>query len=400
MISDLASWIQTHYGQEVMRPGIERMREVLKPLLPSLTQKRIVTIAGTNGKGETTLRLSELLNKTSHCAWTSPHIQRLTERFHSENGEINSQELKKIVQLCHEQVQKKDVQLSFYEFLFFVFCTWAVERKAQVLLLEVGLGGRLDAVNVLDAELVLLTSISRDHQEILGNRYELILKEKLGVLRSGKNIISFLELNYLREKVQALAFELKASHLDLEGMNVFRPFEFSSRNQLIAHAAFFYLKGGRLAEFPSEFKHSGWTPSRTRIENRGEVHKALGHWHFYGSHNPDGMRKLIQFLHSEHYNFEVPHFDLILTSFSKRSEKDVAVMLRMLKSYGKQKLKVCAFNHPKAFPQGSLEGLAHQEGIEFVQNFDPHNFDRPGQNILVVGSYYFLGNLRRDLCGG
>src|SRR5690606_37031669 len=122
----------------------------LGPRLSELKEIKVVTIAGTNGKGETTLRLSSFLKDKRHCVWTSPHIQRLNERFRSEEGEIGTAELEELITLSHEELREQGIRLSYYEFLFFVFCQWALRRRPEVLLLEVGLGGRMDAVNVLD----------------------------------------------------------------------------------------------------------------------------------------------------------------------------------------------------------------------------------------------------------
>jgi dihydrofolate synthase/folylpolyglutamate synthase len=174
MSSSLTDKLFALYGREEMKKetGLSRIRDALGILIPTLSQKTIITVAGTNGKGETTLWLSRELGKKPHCVWISPHVERITERFRSEEGEISESELIKLVDECHELVQENNFKLSYYEFLFLVFCHWAGSRDCDYLLLEVGLGGRLDAVNVFDAKLVLLPSISRDHQEFLGHRYE------------------------------------------------------------------------------------------------------------------------------------------------------------------------------------------------------------------------------------
>lgn len=385
-MTKLENWIYQCYGAEVYTPGLERIDRALSKLKPHLQKMRITTIAGTNGKGETTHRLRAQFRQ-SYCAWTSPHIERITERFTCEQGEISETELQTLAEECHREVLSSNFQLTYYEFLFFVFCHWAVKRKAQFLFLEVGLGGRLDAVNVLDAELVLLTSISRDHQEFLGPRYELILREKLGVLRPAGHLISFLDLKYLREKTAQHVKKLGATHLDLQSVSSLPCWAFSERNQLLAHAAFCHLNG-------FEFKPGTAPASIKPLPHRGEVLKGRNEWHFYGSHNVDGMRKLIQFLHSANYNFKDHSFDYVVASFSKRDEKDVRAMLRMLKTGRIGKVWITNFPHPKAYPSKSLETLARQEGLDFVESVKDHVHRWNNQKILVVGSYYFLGHLK------
>jgi dihydrofolate synthase/folylpolyglutamate synthase len=382
----LQEWLIQNYGREQMRPGPGRMHEALKDLLPQLRQIRTVTIACTNGKGETTLRLSAHLQDKRHCVWTSPHIERLTERFRSEEGEIAQEELEGLIKECHEGL-KNGPHLSYYEFLFLVFCTWAIRRSPEFLLLEVGLGGRLDAVNVLDAELVLLPSISRDHQEFLGNRYELILKEKLGVLRRGATLMTGFDLRYLRERALAETIKIGSKHIDLEGLFPLPASEFSLRNQLLAFAANKYLRG-------EEIDLSKWNGERNFLEHRGEILKKGAEWQFFGSHNIDGLRKLIQLSYTETYTLNRQSYDSVIVTFSRRAPEDMKVMMKMLRKSGWKNIKVTTFDHPKAVPADMMEALALQEGLEFVKDIDSYVQGTSSGRILVTGSYYFLGHVR------
>jgi len=390
MRETLEDWLITHYGREFYQPGLERIKLAIAPMIQSLQESKIVIIAGTNGKGETTHRLAHLLKEFSFCSWTSPHISCITERFSSESGNISKIELEQLILDSHHEVQKNKFQLTYYEFLFFIFCKWVFKKKPQYLLLEVGLGGRLDAVNSLDASLVLLCSISRDHQEFLGNRYDKILKEKLGVLRSGADLISFLDLEYLRHRVSEECQLLGARHFDLSHFISLDPYEFSKRNQFLAYAAFCHLFGRKISSL-------NWIPSSEALSFRGEILKMQNEWWLYGSHNVDGVRKLIQFLKSPNYNLGTLQFDIILTSFSKRNETDVRVMLKMLKSADLGQVVVTAIDHPKGYPREELEKLAIQEGLSFVKEVSTYVHERTNQKILVAGSYYFIGVLKRIL---
>jgi dihydrofolate synthase/folylpolyglutamate synthase len=383
----LTDWLIANYGHERMIPGLDRISLALKDLMPSFVKTKVITIAGTNGKGETTLRLSELLKDRPHFVWTSPHIQRLNERFRNERGEISNDELAGLINLCHEKVIRSQWQLSYYEFLFFVFCTWAAKSCPEYLLLEVGLGGRLDAVNAFDADMVLLPSISRDHQEILGYRYEQILAEKLGTLRSKTNLIHFLETRYLEEKAFEIASKVGAQVRALKQEVSVPNYEFSLKNHLLASAAYC-----QLIERP--FLVQDWKNAGTSLENRGEIIKAENEWIFFGSHNVDGLRKLIQFLRCGTYTFKGPPFDLVLVAFSKRDVQDLRIMLKMLSGAGLGKLVVTVFDHPKAMEREEIEALAREEGSEFVQNIEDYvQGKNKGQRILVTGSYYFLGHV-------
>lgn len=386
-VSELEQWIFSFYGKEQYTPGLERISTALKSLKPKLASSRIITIAGTNGKGETTHRLGRFLNDSTFCSWTSPHINSVTERFSSETGDIDFETLNKIVLNCHEETQKQKFQLSYYEFLFFVFCSWATSKNPKYLLLEVGLGGRLDAVNALDAEVALLSSISRDHQEYLGPRYDLILNEKLGVVRKQATLISFLDLDYLRERVQKFSQENEVNLIDLEHWVDLAPFKFSQRNQFLAYAAFCHLTNRPLIA-------ENCPLSPEKLAFRGEILKGENEWWLFGSHNVDGVRKLIQFLNDGNYNFQDSPFNAVVTSFSQRNEKDLIIMLKMLKRSGLGKVLVTSFNHPKAYPKAQLKKLCDHEGLTFVENISELVQGWTHQKILVAGSYYFLGQLK------
>lgn len=386
-MQNLTEWLLTNYGQEQFNPGLDRIRSALTDLLPKFKNTKIIIIAGTNGKGETTLRLSEKLKGHSHFVWTSPHIERITERFRDEKGEIEESKLKTLIESCHA----KKRPLSYYEFLFFVFCTWAAENPPEYLLLEVGLGGRLDAVNVFDADLVLLPSISRDHQEILGQRYDLILAEKLGTLREKSTLIHFLHSEYLIMKANTLAEAIGAKVLTLKNILTIPEYEFALRNEALASAAFSHLMN-------EEFRPETLSKILFSLEHRGEVLHERGETIFFGSHNVDGMRKLIQFLLSGTYTFSRPPFDEIVVAFSKRNLSDLKVMMRMLKNARLGKITVTVFDHPKAASFDEMEKLSHEEGLKFVQDIAGHVESWNGnQRTLVTGSYYFLGHFKSIL---
>jgi dihydrofolate synthase / folylpolyglutamate synthase len=294
-----------------------------------------------------------------------------------------------LVEECHREVQAAGWDLSYYEFLFFVFCSWARKNPPEYLLLEVGLGGRLDAVNVFNADLVLLPSISRDHQEILGNRLETILFEKLGTLRAKSILIHYLESEYLCQKAQSFASGIGAKVIALKNELDLPGYEFIQRNCALADAAFSFLTG----------KKSPLSPMRGFLEHRGESFSGKNSFIFFGSHNPDGLRKLIQFLHCGTYNFSRPPYDGIIVAFSKRSREDLRIMLRMLMKAKLGKVLVTAFDHPKAAPVDVVEVLSREEGSEFVQDIDAYIKGQPvGQHLLVTGSYYFLGYFKSMSC--
>src|SRR5690606_36330748 len=159
---------EQNIGFENYQSAIDRGLSRIRPLFAKHLKEnkaQVATIAGTNGKGETCLLIAKHLRslKKTYTLWTSPHVISIRERFRSSEGMISYEELwQKFKEV--EAIQKKEnIILSFYEFLFFCFVSWSDEKSLGYMVLEVGLGGRLDATNLFDAKVTGLTSVGRDH---------------------------------------------------------------------------------------------------------------------------------------------------------------------------------------------------------------------------------------------
>ena len=166
--------------------GLTRCGEVAERLDLLSTPATTITVAGTNGKGSTVAVMESILCEQglSCGAFTSPHLIRYAERIRV-NGEEVKDEL--IVQAFEEiDVARGDISLTYFEFGALAALWVFREMKVTHQLLEVGLGGRLDAVNIVDAEVAVITAIGLDHQEWLGSDVETIAIEKCGIARSGQ----------------------------------------------------------------------------------------------------------------------------------------------------------------------------------------------------------------------
>lgn len=165
--------------------GLERVLLVLRRLFPVRPRARIVTVAGTNGKGSTVAALEALLRATGRStgAYTSPHLHRYNERVRINGTEIDDVALTRAFARV-EQV-REGVSLTYFEFGTLAAFVAFADAGVEDWILEVGLGGRLDAVNVLDADLAVITSVDIDHTAFLGSDRETIGFEKAGILRPG-----------------------------------------------------------------------------------------------------------------------------------------------------------------------------------------------------------------------
>lgn len=166
--------------------GLERSREVARRLGLGRPAKRVVTVTGTNGKGSTCALLAELLREQglSVGVYSSPHLLRYNERVRIDGIEAGD------AQLCDAfsavEAARGEISLTYFE-MGTLAAFWLFERAGlDFAVLEVGLGGRLDAVNLIDADLALITSIGLDHADWLGDTRESVAFEKAGILRAGK----------------------------------------------------------------------------------------------------------------------------------------------------------------------------------------------------------------------
>lgn len=169
--------------------GLDRVSEVgrrLKLLHPAVTT---ILVAGTNGKGSTCEYLERfaMANGLSVGKSTSPHIHHFNERIAIDGVPVPDQSIVRAFQEIESA--RKEITLTYFEFAtlasLFLFC----EQKVDVAILEVGLGGRLDAMNIVDPDLTIITHISLDHQDWLGNTRAEIAREKAGIMRAGVNCI-------------------------------------------------------------------------------------------------------------------------------------------------------------------------------------------------------------------
>ncbi|GGY82328.1 bifunctional tetrahydrofolate synthase/dihydrofolate synthase [Marinobacter zhanjiangensis] len=166
--------------------GLDRVLLVLRKLMPARPNGRVITVGGTNGKGSTVAALEALLlaaGETVGC-FTSPHLQAYNERVRLNGQNVSDESLIR----AFEQVEaaRGSVSLTYFEFGTLAALLVMAEAGVDNLVLEVGLGGRLDAVNVLDADLAIITSVDLDHTAWLGEDRNTIGYEKAGILRPGQ----------------------------------------------------------------------------------------------------------------------------------------------------------------------------------------------------------------------
>ncbi|HKL53481.1 MAG TPA: folylpolyglutamate synthase/dihydrofolate synthase family protein [Wenzhouxiangellaceae bacterium] len=169
--------------------GLGRVRQVLERQRLDFGNTRIVSVAGTNGKGSTVAFLEAIAARAGlrAFAFTSPHLLAFGERFRYLGQPLPDDEIASALRAVERA--RDDIALTWFEHVTLAAFELAARRRPDWLIAEVGMGGRLDAVNALDADVAVITSIGLDHQRFLGRTRAAIAREKCGIARAGRPVI-------------------------------------------------------------------------------------------------------------------------------------------------------------------------------------------------------------------
>ena len=184
-VQDLDYWLRyiSSVHPRDIELGLDRIRLVANNLGIEKPAPHVVVVAGTNGKGSCIASMEEILLAADYktASYTSPHIHRYTERIKLNGSEVNEEIL--CAAFAKVESCREGVSLSYFEFSTLAALWIFHNSDIDVALLEIGLGGRLDAVNIVDGDVTIISSIGIDHQDWLGESLELIGAEKAGILR-------------------------------------------------------------------------------------------------------------------------------------------------------------------------------------------------------------------------
>jgi dihydrofolate synthase / folylpolyglutamate synthase len=359
---------------------------------------RSVLIAGTNGKGSVASQLSAMLPEAG--LYTSPHLIRLNERIRIGDEEISDSDLKAAfdeVKAATASAKELLYPPTYFELVTATAFTYFRDR-VRFAVLEVGLGGRLDATNVVNQDVSIITSIGLDHQEFLGTSIESIAAEKAGIIKGSEPVVigPSADLMPIRERAGSRlirAFELKQNfrslgagyfEADVGGYHNLRP-SLAGRHQLenvaIAVAAANCL-GVPEADIRRGVNTAHWPGRLERI----------GEFLLDGAHNVAAAKALAAFL-SEF------HRDGVWMIFGAMADKPIAEMVEILKPHA-QRLVFTKPQSSRATEPRHLLHLAPDSAVEDSVR-DAIRYARAnapsGNTILICGSLYLVGEARAVL---
>lgn len=180
-----------------IKPGLERISALLERLGNPQKQLKFVHVAGTNGKGTTCTLIAGALKAAGYRTglYTSPYVLEFRERFQIDGKMIPEEELIQQVQVVSaaaDEMEAKGETITEFEFITALAFCWFAHRKCDIVVLEVGMGGRFDATNVIDVpEVAAVASISLDHTAVLGDTVGQIAFEKAGIIKPGGTVVCY-----------------------------------------------------------------------------------------------------------------------------------------------------------------------------------------------------------------
>lgn len=297
------------------KPGLERISGMMEQLGNVQEDLKFIHIAGTNGKGSVSAMLSSVLTAAGYRSglFISPYIMRFNERMQVNGMPISDEELAEIVTEVQPVAESMAERPTEFEIITAAAFLWFARQKCDIVVLETGLGGRLDATNLISKNVcAVITNLGMDHMEYLGNTLGEIAGEKCGILKPGCPVVAYRSAPEAMKVIRARAKELecpvrtadfgkiKALSADLQGQT----FQYKQFPELTVHLLGAHqLKNAAVAlETISVLRKAGWEipdeavvhgMDATRWPGRFEVLQDNPLVIVDGAHNPQGVESLI-----------------------------------------------------------------------------------------------------------
>ena len=407
---------------------LDRMNTLLKGLGNPQNKTKSIHIAGTKGKGSTATMLARMIQANGYKVglYTSPHVSTLHERIVIDSEMISRKEMLGLINRIHpviEKLSKKKDPPTFFEIMTAIAFLHFADSGVDFSVIETGLGGRLDSTNVVNPELVGITHISIDHQNLLGNTIDSIAKEKAGVIKKGIPVFTVPQEPVAMRILKKHATAMKAP-LMVTGKDIDFSYRFESSREHGPHtriclttpnSRFEHLRVplpgehqaincGLALAMLDKLKYQGYNIddqkaigglSKVELTGRMEMVSRDPRVLVDAAHNAASIRALIQAI-GQH----VP-YDSMVIIFGCNKDKDVRGMLTELQ-YGADKVIFTRSNSPKAvFPSDLVDiytevcGKMCQTALSLKEALRvAHSAVTREDLICVTGSFYLVGQTK------
>lgn len=389
---DALSWLDSLQGSGI-RPGLGRIRALLRALgRPHVAYPSII-VAGTNGKGSTSATLASILHASGYRTgfYTSPHLVDIRERWTIANEKISPELLNDSIAALHDAAEAVGILPTYFEALTIIAFIAFQRAACDVVVLEVGMGGRLDATNVVKPVAALITPIGLDHTEYLGTTLKQIAAEKAGVIHRGAIVLTSNRdeevVNVLRRRAAKFGNPFHVVHAGNEAIDTPLAGEFQRDNVTLAMRAAQELR----THFPNitpETIARGVATTRWRGRLEHVTFRDKDVW-IDGCHNAHAIVAVTPYVEQT-----IPRPRLLV--FGIMGDKDVDFVARTFFPHFDRILMTEPYP-PRSAAASDLVRRARELGIEAEAVPDPKEaLERavrsPERSLFVGGSLYLAGS--------
>ncbi len=358
--------------------GLERIKEICNALDNPQDKLKFIHIAGTNGKGSTSVMIQSILTEAGFKVgrFNSPHIIDFKERFSINDKWIPEEDLMRLIEL----IKSKNIELTFFEFITAIALQYFYDQKVDYVVWETGLGGRFDATNVVNSDIAVITNIAFDHTVELGNSLSKIGFEKAGIIKENSIVVygGTPELKDLFEKGKKLVM------VDFDvpfNFKVNLPGKHQVDNARIAVAA--------VREMNIGIKDRDIKMALAHIKWPGRLEK-IGTFLLDCAHNPAGLKSLKYFIENE-----IKPENLTIV-FGCMKDKDYLKMLQLLPKHNS--LIVTKANNERALnPEKIAEYAKECKIFDTVSKAVDYAKKNSEGLILIAGSCYVVSEARQHI---
>ncbi|MFA6979439.1 MAG: folylpolyglutamate synthase/dihydrofolate synthase family protein [Ignavibacteriaceae bacterium] len=396
--------------------GLENIRKFLQLLGNPQNNLKCFHIAGSNGKGSTASFIASILQTAGHKTglYTSPHFVKFNERIRINGDEIEDEFIASFYNR-HEQFINEN-KLTFFEVTTALAFTYFAEKKVKYAVIETGLGGRLDATNVLKPLAVVLTSISLEHTQYLGNTIEEIATEKAAIIKPKTKVFLGLLPEKADEIIQQKCEEVDCELFELEDFIIERdtylelyteeldidrldsPLHGYYQKYNAALATLVVNKTIGLEDlhiFENGLKH---VVENTKIQGRYEIASDNPRIIFDSAHNPEGIESFLS-----EYLKEKPRYKKTHLLFGVMKDKEIEQMLLKLKS-AFDEFHFTDIPFERAERKENLLTIASKYNLKATLVDNPTDFFTEFKTkvnseecLVILGSMYLLGEIKKGL---
>ncbi len=404
-MTDIFEYLYKQRFKKGIVPTLDRITEIYQKLDLNIYNSKVITVAGTNGKGSTSAILTSVLEAHGKkvCRFNSPHLYDITERFYFTDGEfINKTILEKILIKIKKTVDEYQNNhpyhfITFFEYMLLAALYWFDGLNYDYIILEVGMGGRFDAVNIINADYSAITSISLDHTSYLGDTIEKVAFEKAGIIKKGQICVlgnlppeaeKVIE-NVANEKGTEVFYSeiLPLSKFNTE--NIKLRGEYQKYNMKTAVMLAMFVLGGeyRLKIAVKGVKNAYWPARYEKISQNPVIIRDV-------AHNSEGMKALRTSLEKDYKDYKK------IVIFAVMQDKDYTEMLKIIDDFSDFNI-FTSVNMDRALSPSVLMELSNKKSViehkpeeALKKAVDLCKSEK--DMVVITGSIFLMGEIGKN----